>query len=115
MTPIKAKINGHKLTFRSRQELARYLMDLLMDSVASLPARTENLSRIMELTEFDAKAKFLGKITTEEFYIKAYWETILSLEYMGTLPGFSVTCSIEKGNSNFSPEHRRISTDWDIK
>jgi hypothetical protein len=68
----------------------------------------------MEITDFKAKAKYLGGIWTEAVYTKAYWETILSLEYMGTLPGFSVICSIEKGNSNFSPEKKRISTDWTI-
>ena len=114
MAPIKVKINGHKQTFRSRQDLARYLMNILVKSVAPLSARTETLRKIMELTDFKAKAEYLGKIWSEEVYLKAYWETILSLEYMGTLPGFSVICSIEKGNSNYSPEHRRITTDWNI-
>ena len=115
MTPVQAKINGFKQTFKSRQDLARYLMDILIKSVAPLSSRTENLQKIMELTDFEAKAKYLGGIWSEEIYLKAYWETILSLEYMGALPGFSVICSIERGNSNFSPEHKRISTDWNIK
>jgi len=115
MIPVQARINGHKLTFRSRHELARYLMDLLVSSKQSLPAKTQNLQQIMEMMGFKAKAEYFGRIWTEKVYEKAYWETVLSLEHMGTLPGFCVTCSIEKGDSNFSPEHRRISTDWTIK
>lgn len=115
MTPVRAIINGEKVLFRSRQELARYLMDLLINSAASLSTRTENLFRIMELTGFDSKAKYIGKIQNEEKYMVAYWETLLSLEYMGTLRGFSVNAPIEKGASNYNPEKRRVSTNWTIK
>lgn len=115
MVPVKAKINGHRLTFRSRHELARYLMDLLVSAEQDFETRTLNLQRIMQMMGFAAKAKYIGNIWSEKIYEKAYWETVLSLEHMGTLPGFSVICSIEKGNSNFSPENKRISTDWNIK
>jgi len=114
MIPVKARINGRKLFFRSRHELARYLMDLLNDSVSLLPIRAENLQKIMEITGFHIKAKWIGGITTEERFTKAYWETLLSLEHKGTLKGFSVICSIEKGSSNYDPERRRITTDWTI-
>jgi len=114
MKPVQVKINGHKQTFRSKSELARYLMDLLVHSVSTLSVRTQNLQGIMEMMGYSAKAKYLGSIWSEKIYEKAYWETVLSLENLGSLPGFSVICSIEKGNSNFSPEHKRISTDWTI-
>jgi len=115
MVPVQARINGKKLLFKSRHALARHLMDLLVSAEQSLEAKTKNLQQIMEMMRFKAKAEYFGNIWSEKVYEKAYWETVLSLEHMGTLPGFCVTCSIEKGSSNFSPEHRRISTDWTIK
>lgn len=90
-------------------------MDLLVESVSPLFVRSENLKKIMELIGLDRRAKFLGMINTEDRYTKAYWETLLAMEHLGTLPGFSVSCNIEKGDSNFSPEHRRITEDWTIQ
>lgn len=114
ITPVIATINGHKMTFRSKHDLARYLMDILVDSVSPLFARAENLKKIMELIGLEGRAKFLGMVDNENRYTEAYWETLLAMENLGTLPGFSVSCNIEKGNSNFSPEHKRISEDWTI-
>ena len=115
MIPVKVKINGHKFVFRSRHELARYLMDLLNDSVSTLLVRATNLQKIMEITGFPRKAEWIGGINTEDRFTKAYWETLLSLEHKGTLRGFSVICSIEKGSSNFNPEKKRITENWTIK
>jgi hypothetical protein len=111
---IKVFINGKKCYFINRHALARHLMDLLENSIAPLSSRAENLQRIMEVTGFHIKAKYIGEINTEERYTKAYWETILSLEHKSTLPGFSVNCNIGKGRSNYNPEKVRISTDWNI-
>lgn len=112
---ILVKINGKKGYFINRHALARHLMSLLETSIAPLVTRAENLSKIMELTGFHVQAKWIGKINSEERYTKIYWENLLSLEHKGTLRGFSVICSIEKGSSNFNPERRRITTDWNIK
>lgn len=115
MIPVQARINGRKLTFRSRHELARYLMDLLIESISNLEARTENLKKIMELTGFEKKAVYLGRIWSEKVYTKAYWETVLSLENMGTLRGFKVSVPIGKGDTGYDPERERITTNWTIK
>ena len=90
-------------------------MDLLKNSISPLEARAENLKKIMELTGFAFRAKVIEKIDNETRYTKAYWETILALEYMGTLRNFSVIVPIGKGDTGYDPEKKRISTDWTIE
>jgi hypothetical protein len=112
MIPVKTRIHGKVVYFKSKNEFAKYLITTVSDKYSPLQTRVQNLMKIMDLTDFPKKAKYLGKIKTEEVFTKAYWETILSLENMGTLTGFLVDAPIEKGSSNYNPERKRISTDW---
>jgi len=116
MEPVIAKINGKKFHFQSKQDMARYILERVKASekYAPLDNRIENLKKIYELIGYDRRAKFTGDIITEEVYVKAYWEAVLIMEYMGTLPGFSVWAPIEKGATNYNPEKRRMSENWTI-
>lgn len=112
MEPVKAKIHGVIYTFPSHRELARFLlMNLVDDENASFDSRLTNLVSVMDFLGMKKKAQGLSK--TKNF-VKAYWDTILYLDGMDTLRGFTVGCSIEKGDSNYNPEKRRISTDWTL-
>lgn len=115
MKPIRARIRGKIHNFYSHRDLARFLMQTLVaDERSPFEARSRNLHSILELLNFTNKARWIEKIHNEEYFDKAYWEVMLSLEGLGTLPGFSIICNIEKGDSNYNPEKRRISTDWTL-
>jgi len=114
MKPIKVKIQGDICYFCSYRDFARHLMLILHDSAkyASFDHRKNMLMDIMTLTGFPNKNKWIDKIKNEKNFLKAYWDVLLSLENLGTLPGFSVNAPIEKGYSNYNPEKVRITTNW---
>lgn len=115
MDPCKAKIRGQVCYFPSHRALARHLMlELVADKKAPFQARVVNLISVMDFLGLTFRRNWIGRKEnlTEEQFTKYYWNLFLFLEGMDTLPGFSVDCNIEKGDSNYNPENRRISTDW---
>lgn len=115
MKPISIRIQKKLYHFHSYRDLARFLMGYFVDDqLASLETKIDHLKSIMELLGFKSKANWVSKIYSEEFFKNAYWEITLSLEGLGTLPGFSVLCPIGQGDSNYNPERKRMSTDWEF-
>ena len=115
MEPCKARIRGRVCYFPSKKALARHLMlEVVADKKAPFETRVMNLISVMEFLEIQFRKNWIGRkedLTIKQFD-QYYWNLLLFLEGMDTLPGFSVDCNIEKGDSNYNPENRRISTDW---
>jgi len=81
------------------------------DPYASLEARKENLSKMLKMFGFKRKEQWVNRIESEERFSKAFWNILLAMEEMDTLPGFSVWAPIEKGRTNYNPEKVRITDD----
>ncbi len=114
MALISARINGTVFAFNGYKQLAHYLLNYMdFNSYIPLKARVEKIVKIMQITEFYKKAKWIKDyVDSEEKFRKVLWNLRLDMDNLGTLPGFLVKAPIEKGRSNYNPELIRISIDW---
>lgn len=114
MALIFARVNGQKIAFNGCKHLARYLlMNINFNNYVPLKTRVENVVKILHLSEFPKKARWVRDyVDNEEKFRRVFWNLTLEMQNLGTLPGFSVKGPIELGRSNYNPEHIRISRDW---
>jgi len=112
MGSVIARINGNRCKFNNNKHFALYLIEILIYSVSPLDVKLKTLAEIMEMSGHKRRIKSWGKVDTDEKFSKLYSETILAMENLSPLPGFSSSKpnAVKAGYNN--PERGRISTDW---
>jgi hypothetical protein len=61
-----------------------------------------------QLTRMEKTIEWIQKAPTREDSLISLYNTILSFEGLGTLPGFSVTGGIQHGLLNYNPEKKSV-------
>lgn len=116
------KVNNVKIPLSTGQHKNFGMIIILtsIDMMSPYQAFKLNLISALEIGKqfkpsLKKKIRWVERAKTKDDLLRLYFNLLLHYERMGLCHGFSCTCSIEKGESNYNPEVKRISKNWIIE